>query len=67
MFRIFYVLTVVICFVFWRKDIGAKAATKLLAKLTQDVNFTIILQVAFCTKVFCAAFHYLQFGSVIIV
>ncbi len=29
---------------FWRKDIGAKAAQKMMIKLTRGVNFIIILQ-----------------------
>jgi hypothetical protein len=33
--------------------------------LPPGVNFTNILQSAFCTKVFCAAFMCLQFGFVI--
>jgi hypothetical protein len=32
--------------------------------LVPGVNFTNILQAAFCTKVFCAAFMCLQFGFV---
>ena len=32
---------------FWRKDIGAKAACKMLVKLTTWANFTIILWAAF--------------------
>jgi hypothetical protein len=39
-------------------------STNWLVKLTASVNFTNILQAAFCTKVFCAAFMCLQFGFV---
>ncbi len=38
--------------IFWQKDFDAKVAHKMLAKLTPGDNFTIILQAAFCTKVF---------------
>jgi len=34
-------------------------------KLTPGMNFTNILKAIFCTKVFCSAFLYLQFGFVI--
>jgi len=37
----------------------------MLMKMTQGVNFTNILREPFCAKLCCAAFSYLQFGSVI--
>jgi hypothetical protein len=40
--------------IFWQKNIGAKAACKMLLKLTADVNFTNILQAAFLSK---SVFH----------
>jgi hypothetical protein len=40
--RSFYVFTIWVCN-FWQKDFGAKAAHKMLVKLTPGVNFTNIL------------------------
>jgi hypothetical protein len=34
-------------------------------KLTPGMNLTNVLKATFCTKVFCSAFLYLQFGFVI--
>jgi hypothetical protein len=51
--------------IFWQKNIGKEASYKMLVKLTRVVNFTNILKVTFCTKVFFLAFRCLQFGFVI--
>ena len=48
----------------WQKKISAKAAGKMLVKLTAGVNFINILWAPFCTKVLCADFTYLQFSFV---
>ncbi len=39
--------------IFWRQNIGKKAARKMLVKLTTVVNFINILQVAFAQIFFC--------------
>jgi hypothetical protein len=46
--------------IFWQKDLGAKAAHKMLVKLTTDVNFTNILQAAFSYKSFLRSFYVLS-------
>jgi hypothetical protein len=40
--RTFYVLTIWVC-IFWQKDFGAKAAHKMLVKLTPGVKFLILV------------------------
>jgi hypothetical protein len=42
----FYVFTIMFV-IFWQKDFGAKAAHKMLVKLTPGVNFTNTLRAAF--------------------
>jgi len=51
--------------IFWQKNIGAKAARKMLMTVTMAVNFTNILPTLVRTKVFCAAFMYLQYRFVV--
>ncbi len=44
---------------FWQKDLGAKAAHKMLVKLTPGGNFIIILQPAFLYESFLRSFYVL--------
>ncbi len=45
--------------IFWQKDFGAKAAHKMLVKLTPGVNFTNILGAAFLYESFLCSFYVL--------
>jgi hypothetical protein len=56
--RTFYVLTIWVCN-FLSNEFGAKAACKILVKLTPGVNFTNILQAAFSYKSFLNSFYVL--------
>jgi hypothetical protein len=47
--------------IFWQKDFGAKAAHKMLVKLTPAVNFTIFLRAAFSYKSFLHSVYVLTF------
>jgi hypothetical protein len=43
--------------IFWRKDFDAKAANKILVKLTPGVNFTNILRAVFLYERFLRSFY----------
>ncbi len=45
--------------IFWQKNIGTKDASKMLVKLTTDVNFTNILQAYFLYKAVYWSFYLL--------
>ncbi len=45
--------------IFWRKDFSAKAAHKMLVKLTPGVNFSNILRAAFLYESFLCSFYVL--------
>jgi len=52
---------------FWQKNIGAKAAHKMLMKLTTGLNFTNILGASFSYMNVFVAFLYVQFVFVIFI